>query len=290
MACTVDPDPAALGLVQSQVHVLERAALLPLARLEGIVELVEQHALDQPQTLAQGIVLFIVRSRCQGILELAHLLPARPLLRGAERGHILPGLDAAQARVELIAKMLQLIDGAGGQQLVDLGQALRIGALARVDHVAEGLGAVRPDIEGRAEEVQIAEVLQPFLKVMACHDGVQIARLGLVGQILQLPEPAIVGLLIAREQLVEHLAGADAVDGAVQRLLLGSEGGQRRFVVLRRLGIGIELAVRVRHRQIGLLDGRIQQAAVAQFGPGRQGRLIVSEGGIRPPQTQQRLV
>ncbi len=125
---------------------------------------------------------------------------------------------------------------------------------------------------------------------MTGHDGVEIARLGLIGEILQLPEPPVVRLLIAGEQLLQHLSGLDALDGTIQRLLFRGEGGQRRFVVLRRLGIGIELAVGIRHRQIGFLDRRIQQAAIAQFGPGRQCRLIVPERGIGPAQTQQCLV
>ncbi len=98
--------------MQGQVQVLEGAPLLPLTCLEGIVELVEQHALDQAQALAQGVVVFIVGCHCQGILELPHLLPARPLLRGAECGHVLPSLDAVQPRVEVVPKVLQLIDGA----------------------------------------------------------------------------------------------------------------------------------------------------------------------------------
>ncbi len=126
-------------------------------------------------------------------------------------------------------------------------------------------------------------VLQALLEIVARHDGVQVARFRLIGQVLQLPEPAVVGLLIPREQFLQHGAGLDPGNGAIQRLLLRSERGERRFVVPGGLRIGLKLAVCVRHCQIRLLDRRVQEAAMAQLGPGRERCLIVAERRISQP-------
>ena len=57
-----------------------------------------------------------------------------------------------QAAVELIARTLVALERAVGEQRIRARQALRIGLLARIDHVAEGFHAVGPAIERVARD------------------------------------------------------------------------------------------------------------------------------------------
>src|SRR5205814_2734337 len=56
------PDPAALRLVQCETEILQRAMLLPQARVEGVMHTKLQYPLDQRQSHAQVRVLGCVGS------------------------------------------------------------------------------------------------------------------------------------------------------------------------------------------------------------------------------------
>ena len=289
-AIALHADPAALRLVQREVEVFQRAVLLPEPRLERVVEAELQHAPHQRQPRAEvGVRGRLRRAGESGL----HAPDARPLLAlggGAERGHVAPGLDAAQFVREGGVALLQLLHGARGEQRVRTRQPLGVGALARLDHVLEGGHALVPASERAVQEQQVAVVLQSLLEVVSGQHRVQVAGLGRIGEVLQLPEPAIARALLARQHAPEHVAVADARNGRVDAPALGIEGIDGALVVLGGLRVGVELGEGVRDGEVGLLHRRIQQVAAAQLHPRRERPLVVAERRVRPAGAEQRLV
>ncbi len=194
------------------------------------------------------------------------------------------------SRLQRQVALLQLADRVRSQQRVGARQPLGVGALARLDHVLEGDHAVAPAIQGAAHEHQVAVVLQALLEVMPGEQRVQVAGLGRIRQVLQLPEPAIARVLVLDQHALQQVALVDAGDGLIQPPVLGIEGAHRALVVLGRLGVGVQLGKRVGHGQVGFLHRRIEHVALAQLQPGCERALVVPERGIRPADAEQRLV
>ena len=138
------------------------------------------------------------------------------------------------------------------------------------------------------QEIQIAIVLQAFLKIVIGQQRVQVARLRRVGQRLELPEPAVARILVRAQQVLEHVAVVDARDRGVEIVGLAGKGLQGGLVVLGRLRRGVQLAVGVGHREVRLLHGGVQQAALVQLEPRHQRRAVVAQRRMRPAIAEQR--
>ena len=283
-------DPAALCLMQCETEILQPAMLLPQARVEGVVHTKLQYPLDQRQSHAQVRVLGCVGSRGERRLHTLHARPLLALERGAERGHVVLRLDGAQLICQRDVALLQLADRARGEQRIRPWQPLGVGVFARLDHVLKGAHAVAPALQRAVQIHEVAVVLQSLLEIVPGQHRVQIARLGRIGQALQLPEPAVAGARIGAQHALEQVALLDARDGLIQLPVFGIEGLDRALVVLGGLRVGVQLAERVRHGEVGLLHGRVQHVAPAQLHPRRERSLVVPEGRIRPADAQQRLV
>src|SRR3984885_15962043 len=82
---------------------------------------------------------------------------------------------------------------------------------------------------------------------------------------------------------------ADLLDRVVDELELRIEGLDGGVVVLGSLTRRRQLIVSVGHREKGLLDRRVQQAALAQSQPWHQRAFEFTHSGIRPADAEQRL-
>ena len=189
--------PAVLRFAQRLVQILQRAALVPHARLEAFREAPVQHALGEPRLLADDVGLVVIGRGEQRGFEPHDARPLVALLRGAERGDVLRGFDLVELPAGVGALRAVLVEPARGEHRVGLRHALGVGALARVEHVVEGDDAVLPLRQRAAEEGEIAVVLEAFLEIVAGEQVVQVARLRRVRQLTQLPEPAVVVVLVA---------------------------------------------------------------------------------------------
>ena len=109
-----------------------------------------------------------------------------------------------------------------------------------------------------------------------------------VGQLLELPEPTeLLALLVGAEQIIEHVAFADVRYRGIDPLRFVVERLDGRFIELGSLRVGVELAIGVRHRKIGFLHRSVQQVAIMELSPRRQGFAILTQSGIGPTHTQQ---
>ena len=264
--------PAILRLIQQRIERAQRATLRVAALLELRVEPPVQHALHQPDLVALdlhriGVVAAGVAGRG---LELPDLDPLRAFIRGAEGGDIVAGFDCGQPRINRRARRQQLRRRVAGQQRIGAREPFAVGLLAGINHGAVRLHALVPVPERAGQIPQIAVIFQTFLEIIVGQQAVEVARLRCVRQLLELPEPTLLaGLFVGAEQVVEHVAVADARDRAVEALRLLIERLDGGLVELRRLCIGVELAVSVRHRQVGFLHRGVEQIPVVQLGPRR---------------------
>ena len=89
------------------------------------------------------------------------------------------------------------------------------------------------------------------------------------------------------QQIVKHVAGINACHCLIDTRGLRLKVVYGGFVVLGSLCIRVELAVGVRHGEVGLLYGSIQQIAAVQLGPWSKCVLKLAEGSISPTNAQQ---
>ena len=96
--------PAVLRLAQRLVEILERAALVPHARLEGFGEPPVQHALGEARLFADHVGFVVVRRGQQRRFEAHDARPLVALLRRAERRHVLAPLRPGRAVPPAVAR------------------------------------------------------------------------------------------------------------------------------------------------------------------------------------------
>ena len=200
---------------------------------------------------------------------------------------------AAQARLESDVALLQLVDRPGGQQRSTCGR--RWHRRARAYRSCRRRPACCPPRHRsvRAQESQIAIVLQAFLEIVVRPDGVQVARLGRIGQRRAAARTSHSGVCSVLGRAA-HPACCPTGCGRSRRRArsaLAANDVSAALVVLRRLRVGIR-ACRTRTAPPDTTPAPPSRAGCGarSSSQGASARLVVPERGIRPADRQQRLV
>ena len=160
----------------------------------------------------------IVRMGREIVLDVLQARPGLLLLRRPQGRDIVRFFDLVDARFEVHALLRQAIQIGRGQYGIGLRHAPVVGFLARIEHVVIGGDIVAPIVQIAAHEIELAVVLQTLLEFIARQQRVQIARLGRVRQIGELPIPGQRVFLVVVQQAIEQLAAANAFDRVVDLL------------------------------------------------------------------------
>jgi hypothetical protein len=231
----------------------------------------------------------IVWMRRKVVLDAPQSRPGTLFLGSTQSGNVAGFLDLVDARLEFHALLRQTVEIGRRHDGIGLRHALVVRLLARVEHVIVGRHIPAPAVQIAAHVVELAIILQPFLKLVAREERVQIPRFGGVRQRAELPIPGQGVLLVVVQQPVEQVSAADLLDRVVDMLDLRVEGIDSGVVIFGGLAGRGQLGVGVRDREKGLLNRRVEQAALAQVEPRHQRTLEFTHSRVRPAHAQQRL-
>src|SRR5262245_4790293 len=206
---------AALRLAQLTVELVQALPLSPQTRLVIAAQIPKQQSLQESVLRSHLEAFGIVRKQSELRLHCRQRAPGLLLLRRAERDGVLGALDRAEARLEVHALGEHLLEIYAPELLVDVGEALLVSPLLRVEDVVESAQALFPTLEIAIHVEQVAIVLQALLKAVRRHELVEVAALDGVGDLVEMPIPTRRALGAARalaEQLRDELAGSDGID------------------------------------------------------------------------------
>jgi hypothetical protein len=160
----------------------------------------------------------------------------------------------------------------------------------QADHVVERIEAHVPRGELAAQIFEVEVILERGLEIVRREQLHQVVRLGRLRQRPQTDDPVLVLPHFLAHEHLQELAVANARQRGVEPLDLVVERFERVGIEQRSAAVHVELAVRERQRELGLLHRRVRALALRQQRPRHDGALVVLAGHRSPTGREQRSV
>ncbi len=183
--------------LSSRLEFLDRTPFVPQPGFEARRQPPVHDALHQAVLFAHFGQIRIVRVRREIVLDALQSRPGLLLLGRAQGRDVVGFLDFVDARFEIHALLRQAVEIGRRHDGIGLRHALRYRPPGGYPACHRRLRYVlAPGVQIAAHEIELAVILQAFLKFIARQQRVQVARFGSIGHGGQLPIPGQRVLLV----------------------------------------------------------------------------------------------